>query len=62
MKLHLIDIAIIAVYLLTTVVIGLVLKKRAERSKKDYLLGGNNLPWYMLGLSNASGMFDPVCS
>lgn len=58
MKLHLIDIAIIAVYLLATVVIGLVLKKRAERSKKDYLLGGNNLPWYMLGLSNASGMFD----
>lgn len=58
MKLHLIDIVIILSYLLATVVIGLVLKKRAERSKKDYLLGGNNLPWYMLGLSNASGMFD----
>ncbi|MFV0269493.1 MAG: sodium:solute symporter, partial [Draconibacterium sp.] len=24
----------------------------------NYLLGGNKLPWYMLGLSNASGMFD----
>jgi Na+/proline symporter len=58
MKLSALDIAIIAVYLLATVVIGLVLKKRAERSKKDYLLGGNTLPWYMLGLSNASGMFD----
>ena len=22
------------------------------------MLGGNRLPWYMLGLSNASGMFD----
>ncbi len=58
MKLHLIDILIVLAYLLATVVIGLVLKKRAERSKNDYLLGGNNMPWYMLGLSNASGMFD----
>jgi Na+/proline symporter len=24
----------------------------------NYFLGGNTLPWYMLGLSNASGMFD----
>ena len=23
-----------------------------------YFLGGNNVPWYMLGLSDASGMFD----
>ncbi|MCB0563828.1 MAG: Na+:solute symporter [Phaeodactylibacter sp.] len=58
MKLSAIDIAIILAYLLATVVIGLVLKKQAERSKKDYLLGGNRLPWYLLGLSNASGMFD----
>ena len=58
MKLSAIDIAIIVAYLLATVVIGLVMKKQAERSKKDYLLGGNTMPWYMLGLSNASGMFD----
>lgn len=25
---------------------------------RAYFLGGNDLPWYMLGLSNASGMFD----
>jgi len=58
MKLSMLDISIILVYLTTTVIIGLVLKKRAERSKKDYMLGGNRMPWYMLGLSNASGMFD----
>ena len=58
MKLAMFDISIIIVYLMTTVMIGLILKKRAERSKKDYMLGGNNMPWYMLGLSNASGMFD----
>lgn len=58
MKLALLDLSIIFIYLLATVAIGLLLKKRAERSKKDYMLGGNRLPWYMLGLSNASGMFD----
>ena len=58
MKLAGIDIGIIIVYLLATVLIGLFLKKRAEKSKNDYLLGGNSMPWYMLGLSNASGMFD----
>jgi len=58
MKLHLIDLIIILAYLVATAVIGLVLKKIAQQSKNAYLLGGNKLPWYMLGLSNASGMFD----
>ena len=58
MNIALLDWAIILLYLFTTVVIGLALKRRAEQSKNDYMLGGNKLPWYMLGLSNASGMFD----
>ncbi|MBN1117216.1 MAG: Na+:solute symporter [Bacteroidales bacterium] len=58
MKLRLTDILIILVYLASTVVIGLVIKKRAQKDKSAYLLGGNKLPWWMLGLSNASGMFD----
>ncbi|MGB6151317.1 MAG: sodium:solute symporter, partial [Pricia sp.] len=53
-----IDITIISCYLLATIFIGLILRKKAQRSKSDYLLGGNTIPWYMLGLSNASGMFD----
>tara|TARA_R110002050_G_scaffold196426_2_gene331322 strand:+ start:11114 stop:12952 length:1839 start_codon:yes stop_codon:yes gene_type:complete len=56
--LHTLDISIIALYLITIVVIGLVLRKKAQKSKDDYLLGGKTIPWYMLGLSNASGMFD----
>jgi Na+/proline symporter len=55
---HAIDYIIIALYLLATAVIGLVVRKQAQKSKKSYLLGGNRLPWYLLGLSNASGMFD----
>lgn len=58
MKLHLIDAFIVLAYLLITVAIGFALKKKAQQSKKSYMLGGNQLPWYMLGLSNASGMFD----
>ncbi len=56
--LHTVDILIIALYLVTIVVIGLVLRKKAQQSKDDYLLGGKSIPWYLLGLSNASGMFD----
>lgn len=58
MKLTAIDVVIIFTYLFSTVIIGLVLKKAAQKSKSNYMLGGNKLPWYLLGLSNASGMFD----
>jgi SSS family solute:Na+ symporter len=58
MKLTPIDILIIGIYLLSTVFIGLYLKKRAQKDKTAYILGGKTLPWYLLGLSNASGMFD----
>ncbi|PLW96259.1 MAG: sodium:solute symporter [Marinilabiliales bacterium] len=58
MKLHLIDIIIIGCYLLATVFIGIILRRTAQKNKKNYMLGGNKLPWYLLGLSNASGMFD----
>jgi solute:Na+ symporter, SSS family len=58
MKLNALDITIILIYLLVTVVIGFIMKKQASKNIKSYFLGGNTLPWYMLGLSNASGMFD----
>ena len=58
MNLSLLDISIILIYLLATVIIGFVMKKQASKNIKTYFLGGNTLPWYMLGLSNASGMFD----
>src|SRR4030042_4536809 len=58
MKITIIDFLIIAAYLAFTIVIGLILKKRAQKDKSSYLLGSNKLPWDMLGLSYASGMFD----
>jgi Na+/proline symporter len=58
MHLHFIDIAIIVAYLVASVLVGYWVSHRASRDIKAYFLGGNVLPWYMLGISNASGMFD----
>ena len=58
MKLHTTDLLIICAYLIAMIVIGLILKKRAAQNMDSYFLGGKSLPFYMLGLSNASGMFD----
>jgi Na+/proline symporter len=58
MQLHWIDIAIIIAYIATTLIIGFWVSKRATKDLKSYFLGGNTLPWYILGVSDASGMFD----
>jgi Na+/proline symporter len=58
MKLQLIDISILLAYLVLMVMIGWFLRKKARQNKESYLLGGKKLPWYMLGLSDASDMFD----
>jgi Na+/proline symporter len=58
MKLHPIDVAIIVIYVATSVLLGYWVSRRASRDTKAYFLGGNTLPWYFLGVSNASGMFD----
>jgi solute:Na+ symporter, SSS family len=58
MKLQLIDIAIIVSYLVLMIMIGLFLRKKARQNQESYLLGGKKLPWYLLGLSDASDMFD----
>jgi Na+/proline symporter len=56
--LHAIDIAVIVAYLAGSVLVGYWVSHRASRDMKAYFLGGNVLPWYVLGISNASGMFD----
>ncbi len=58
MNLQWIDLSILFAYLITMVVIGFVMRKRARQNKETYLMGGKSLPWYMLGLSDASDMFD----
>jgi Na+/proline symporter len=57
-SMHPVDIAIIAAYVVIVIVAGLWLSRKASKNLESYFLGGRTLPWYMLGVSNASGMFD----
>jgi Na+/proline symporter len=58
MKLTVIDISILIAYLVTMLLIGWFYRKKARENKENYLMGGKKLPWYMLGMSDASDMFD----
>ncbi|WP_282087890.1 sodium:solute symporter family protein [Aquimarina algiphila] len=58
MNLATIDIIIILCYICITLLFGFYVSKKASKDMKSYFLGGNEIPWYYLGLSNASGMFD----
>ncbi len=58
MHLHVLDISIVLVCLLSTVIVGYWVSNLASRDISNYFLGGNRMPWYVLGISNASGMFD----
>jgi len=53
-----IDIGIVVAYFVIVVIIGMVVRKRASKDIRSYFLGGNKIPFYILGLANASGMFD----
>jgi Na+/proline symporter len=58
MNLHPLDLLIIGAYVSATIAIGFWISKRAAKSIRSYFLGGNVIPWYVLGISDASGMFD----
>ncbi|NQT63039.1 MAG: Na+:solute symporter [Candidatus Marinimicrobia bacterium] len=58
MTLHIIDSSIIVIYLVAVVLMGLWLRSRAGEGMDAYFLGGRSIPWYVLGVSNASSMFD----
>jgi len=57
-SLHPVDIGIIIAYLISVVVVGFILSRRASQNMDSYFLGGKKVPWYILGVSNASSMFD----
>jgi SSS family solute:Na+ symporter len=58
MKIDLIDICIIIAYFVLVIVIGFLVSRRTIKDINSYFLSSNSLPWWMLGVSNASGMFD----
>jgi len=58
MNLQPLDIGIVIGYLVLTILIGFLISKHANKNLDSYFLGGRSIPWYILGISNASGMFD----
>ncbi|MCI0512169.1 Na+:solute symporter [candidate division KSB1 bacterium] len=58
MRFHPIDLIIIAIYMVSMVLIGFLVQRRAGQNMDAYFLGSKSLPWYLLGVANASSMFD----
>jgi Na+/proline symporter len=58
MEIHAVDLAIIFTYFAVALTLGILVSKRAIKNLNSYFLGSNALPWWMLGVSDASGMFD----
>lgn len=58
MKLHPLDLAIIAIYLALVVGVGIWVKRRAAKGIESYFLGGRKLPWWMIAMSGSSSYFD----
>ncbi|MDB3901198.1 Na+:solute symporter [Flavobacteriaceae bacterium] len=58
MELETLDFIIILSYFILVLIVGFMLSTKARKNLDQYFLGGNKIKWYLLGLSNASGMFD----
>ena len=58
MGLEILDFIIILFYFVLVLIVGFMLSTKARKNLDQYFFGGNKIKWYLLGLSNASGMFD----
>lgn len=52
------DLVIIGSYFLVTLVVGVIMTRKASQSLNDYYLGGRSLPWYLLGMAGMVNWFD----
>ncbi|TAH22774.1 MAG: Na+:solute symporter [Cytophagales bacterium] len=53
-----IDWAIIAVFFVISLAIGLAVAKEAGKSAEDFFLSGRNMPWWLLGVSMVATTFS----
>ncbi|MEM1368765.1 MAG: sodium:solute symporter family protein [Cyanobacteria bacterium P01_H01_bin.15] len=53
-----IDWAIVFIYLILTLLLGLYLSRRASQSLVDFFVSGRNLPWWLAGTSMAATTFS----
>jgi len=57
MSLHWVDWAIIALFLIFSLLIGLYFRKRASKSLLSFFLGDRNMPWLIAGISMVATTF-----
>lgn len=53
-----IDYAVVLLYIILTVGIGVAYARRASTNMRTYFLGSNSIPWWALAASGAAGNFD----
>jgi Na+/proline symporter len=52
------DYAVVLVYIIAVIGIGVHLRRRASTSLDEYLIGARALPWWMLGISGVMDFWD----
>ena len=58
MRLTSLDVAVLIIYFVAMIGVGVYVTRRASRNLDSYFLGGKTMPWWLLGVSNASAMWD----
>ncbi len=58
MRLSTIDIVVLVIYFVAMIGVGVYVTRRASKNLDSYFLGEKTMPWWLLGVSNASAMWD----
>lgn len=58
MRLSNFDLVVLILYFVAMITVGVYVTRRAARNLDSYFLGGKTMPWWLLGVSNASAMWD----
>ena len=58
MRLSSLDLAVLIIYFVGMIGVGIYVTRRASKNLDSYFLGGKTMPWWLLGISNASAMWD----
>ena len=58
MRLSTPDVLVLVLYFVAMISVGIYVTRRASRNLDSYFLGGKSMPWWLLGISNASAMWD----
>ena len=57
MQLSTLDWAIVLVFFIVSIAIGIITSKKASNSSEDFFLSGRNTPWWLLGVSMVATTF-----